>query len=77
MEIIKTILIVLEVLSSIALCAVILMQSGKENGLGSIAGNSETYMNKGGRMGLDKMLASVTKWVATAWVVITLVLCLV
>ena len=71
------VLIILEVIASIALVAVILLQSGKENGLGTIAGNSETYMNKGGRMGLDKMLASITQWVAAAWVVITLVLCLI
>lgn len=76
MEIVKIILIVLEVLASVALCAVIMMQSSKENGLGTIAGNSDTFMNKGGRMGLDKMLASATKWIALGWVVLTLLLCL-
>lgn len=72
------VLIILEVLTSVVLIGMILMQSGKENGLsGALSGNSETFMNKGGRMGMDKMLASATKWVALVWVVVTLVLCLI
>ena len=77
MQVLNVILIVIEVLTSIALVGVILVQSGKEAGLsGAIAGNSDSYMNKGNRVGLDKMLASATKWVALVWVVITLLLCL-
>lgn len=74
----STVFIILEVIVSIVLIAVILLQSGKENGLsGALSGNSESYMNKGGRMGLDKMLASATKWIALVWVGITLALCLI
>ena len=70
-------LIVIEVITSIALIGVVLLQSGKEAGLsGAIAGNSESYMNKGNRVGLDKMLASATKWVALVWACATLGLCL-
>ncbi len=70
-------LIVIEVLTSVVLIAVILLQSGKEAGLsGAIAGNSESYMNKGKRVGFDKMLASATKWVALVWVLATFGLCL-
>ncbi len=74
----SVVLIILEVITSIALIAVILLQSSKENGLsGALAGNSETFMSKGGRMGLDKMLALATKWVAAVWVIVTLILCLI
>ena len=70
-------MIILEVIASIALTAVVLLQSGKEAGLsGAIAGNSDSYMSKGKTAGLDKMLASATKWVALAWVVLTLVISL-
>ena len=34
-------------------------------------------MNKGGRMGLDKMLSTATKWIAVVWVIVTLALCLI
>lgn len=75
MEIVKTILIVLEVIASILLIAVVLVQSGKESGLsGAIAGNSDSFMNKGKMGGLDKKLASATKWIGLVWIVLTLVL---
>ena len=77
LAILNVALIVVEVITSIGLIAVILLQSGKEAGLsGAIAGNSESYMNKGNRVGFDKMLASATKWVALVWVLTTLGLCL-
>ena len=71
MEIVKYILIALEALASIALIVVVLMQSGKEAGLGAISGNNETYMGKSGSS-LDKKLASATKWLALIWVLVTL-----
>ena len=78
MEVIKIILTVLEVIASLALIAVVTMQSGKEAGLsGAIAGNNDSYMNKSKMGGLDKKLAKITKWVALAWILLTLVLCLI
>lgn len=74
MEIVLTIL---EVIASIALIAIVLLQSGKEAGLsGAIAGNTESYMNKTGKS-MDKVLASATKWIAAVWLVLTLVLSLI
>lgn len=70
-----TILTILEVIASVALIVVILMQSGKEAGLsGAIAGNNNSYMNRGKRGGLDKILATATKWVALVWILLTLAL---
>ena len=78
LEIIKIVLIVLEVIASLVLTVVVLVQSGKESGLsGAIAGNSSSYMSKSGKGGLDKMLAKATKWIALAWVLLTLVLSLI
>lgn len=77
MAVLKVILIVIEAIVSVGLIVVILMQSGKESGLsGAIAGNSESYMNKGNRVGLDKILSTATKWIALVWVAVTLALCL-
>ena len=76
MEILKTVLIVLEVIAGLALVLVVLFQSGKEAGLsGALAGKSETYMSKNKNGNLDKMLATSTKWVALVWVLLTLALC--
>ena len=75
MEIVLT---VLEAIASIALIVIVLLQSGKEAGLsGALAGNSDTYLSKGKGTNLDQVLASATKWVALAWVLLTLSLSLI
>ena len=75
MEALKIILTVLEVIASIALIGIVLLQSGKEAGLsGAIAGNTDSYMSKSKSGNLDKTLASATKWVALAWILLTLAL---
>ena len=76
MDILKTVLIVLEVISSAALILIVLFQSGKESGLGVVSGNSDSYMSKSKNGGLDKKLASATKWVALVWIVLTLAISL-
>ena len=71
-------LTVLEVIASLTLIIVVLIQSGKESGLsGAIAGNNDSYMSKGNRATLDKKLATMTKWVALLWVALTLALSLI
>ena len=78
MGVFQIILVVLEVFASIALIAVVLVQSGKESGLsGAFAGNNDSYMNKSKMGGLDKKLAKATKWIALVWILLTLALCLV
>ena len=71
-------LAVLEVIASIALIVVVLLQSGKEAGLSStLSGNSDSFMSKNGKGGADKILASSTKWIAAAWLILTLALSLI
>ena len=78
MGVFETILIVLEAICSIALIAVVLLQSGKEAGLsGALSGSSDSYMSKNKKGNLDAMLASSTKWIALAWILLTLSLSLV
>ena len=78
MGVFETILIILEALCSVALIAVVLLQSGKEEGLsGALSGSSNSYLNKNKKGGLDAKLASSTKWIALAWIVLTLALSLV
>jgi preprotein translocase subunit SecG len=76
MEVLKVIVTVLEVISSVALILVVMFQSGKEDGLGALTGNSESYLSKSKYGNLDKILASATKWIALVWVLLTLSLSL-
>ena len=75
----KIALVVLEIIVSVALIVVVLLQSGKEEGLSGAltGGNNESYMSKNKKGGMDKMLASSTKWIAIVWVLLTLILSLV
>ena len=73
-EIIEIVMTVMEVLVSIALIAVVLLQSGKEAGLsGAISGgNADTYLGKNKASSWDQKLASWTKWIALVWILLTL-----
>ena len=78
MGVFETILIVLEAICSVALIGVVLLQSGKEAGLsGALSGSTDSYLSKNKKGNLDAMLASSTKWIALAWVLLTLSLSLV
>ena len=73
MSVITIILTILQVLSGVAVTAIVLMQSGKSSGLsGAIAGGAETFMSKGKAKTLDAKLAKATKWFALAFVLLTL-----
>ena len=72
MEIAKTILTVLEIITSVVMVLVVMFQSGKESGLsGAITGGSDNYMGKGKSNTMDAKLASWTKWIALAWILLT------
>ena len=75
----KLIVTIAEVIASVLLVVVVLLQSGKESGLsGAISGsNNDSYMGKGKSRSLDKKLASATKWIALVWILLTLTLSLI
>ncbi|MDI6711252.1 MAG: preprotein translocase subunit SecG [Thermoanaerobacterales bacterium] len=69
----KTVVMVIEVLIALALIAVVLLQSGKSAGLsGAIAGGAETFFGK--KKGLDEWFAKVTVIVAIIFGLLSLVL---
>ena len=72
-------LAVLLSLVSLALIAIVTLQSGKEAGLsGALSGGSnDSYLSKSKTGNRDKLLASLTKWIALAFAVLALVLNLV
>ncbi len=74
----ETILAVLVSLASIALIVVVLLQSGKKAGLsGALVGCTDNYMIKNKSGNLDQVLASATKWIALAWILLVLIMSLV
>lgn len=78
MNVLETVLIVLEALTSVALIGAVLLQSGKEAGLSSaLSGSNDSYLSKNKSGSLDHILATSTKWIALVWVLLTLILSLV
>ena len=71
-------LTILEVIASIILIVVVLLQTGKESGLsGAVSGNTNSFLNQGKSASKDQKLAKITKWTALVWIVLTLALSLI
>ena len=67
---------ILQVLCSLALVAIVMLQSGKSAGLsGAISGAADTFLSKNKAKSVDAKLAKMTKWVAILWILLTLALC--
>ena len=67
-------LTILDLLIACALIGVVLLQSGKSAGLsGSIAGGEETFFG-GKKKGLDELLGKMTKILAAAFMIVSLLL---
>ena len=61
MEILRIILTVIFIVMCIALTVLVLMQEGKDAGLGAIAGGAETYWGKNKGRSMEGMLVKVTR----------------
>jgi len=69
------ILTILQLLTALATVLIVLFQSGKSAGLsGAIGGVADTFLTKNKAKTLDAKLAKYTKWVAIAFVVLTLLI---
>ena len=74
----KLVLSVALVVVSLALIAVVMLQSGKSAGLsGAIAGGADTFLSKNKAKSLDSKLAKMTKWVAIGFMALALLIALV
>ena len=75
MQTLTIIITILQLLSGLAVTAIVLMQSGKSAGLsGAISGGADTFLSKGKAKTWDAKLAKATKWFALAFVLLTLTL---
>ena len=70
----KTILMILFLIISVALSGIILLQEGKSAGLGSIAGMADTYWSKAKSRSMEGNINKLTTALAISFLVIALVL---
>ena len=65
MQILRTILTVIFAIDCIALTVVVLMQEGKQQGLGgAISGAADSYWGKNKGRSMEGLLVKITKWLA-------------
>ncbi|MBR6328335.1 MAG: preprotein translocase subunit SecG [Lachnospiraceae bacterium] len=74
MAVLRIVLTVVFLLISIALTAIVLMQEGKQQGLGTISGAAESYWGKNKGRSMEGALEKITKVLAVAFMVIALIL---
>jgi preprotein translocase subunit SecG len=75
MIILPIVITVLQLIACIVLIAVVLLQSGKTEGIsGAISGGADTFLSRNKAKTLDAKLARATKWIAIVFVVLTLAL---
>lgn len=70
----RTLLTIIFILVCIALTVVVLAQEGKEAGLGSLAGMSDTYWSKNKNRSWEGKLAKITKYLAIVFVLLAVIL---
>ncbi len=70
----KIVLSVIFVIIAIALTVIVLLQEGKSQGLGSIAGMADTYWGRNKGRSMEGTLEKFTKFAAVLFVVLAIVL---
>lgn len=74
MEVLRIVLMVIFILVCIALTAIVLMQEGKQAGLGAISGAAESYWGKNKGRSMEGALEKITKVLAVLFIVLSIVL---
>ena len=74
MEILKVILTIVFIIISLALTVVILMQEGKQAGLGAIAGAADTYWGKNKGRSMEGVLVKITRIAVVLFILLAVVL---
>lgn len=74
MAVVRIILQIIFILVCIALAGIVLMQEGKQAGLGAISGAAETYWGKNKGRSMEGKLVKITKYLAVAFIVLTIIL---
>ncbi|MBQ1291186.1 MAG: preprotein translocase subunit SecG [Lachnospiraceae bacterium] len=74
MSVIRWILVILMIIDSIALTALVLLQEGKTQGLGAIAGAAETYWGKNKGRSMEGRLVKITTVLAALFFLLAILL---
>lgn len=74
MGVLRTVLTIIFIIVCIALTVLVLMQEGKDEGLGAISGAAETYWGKNKGRSMEGNLVRITKILAVMFFLLAIVL---
>ena len=74
MTALKIILAILFIIAGLALTVIVLMQEGKQQGLGAISGAAETYWGKNKGRSMEGKLVKITRYLAIGFILLAIVL---
>ena len=74
MDILRIVITVIFVIDCIALSVVVLMQEGKQQGLGAISGMADSYWGRNKGRSMEGTLKKLTKVFAVVFMVLAIVL---
>ncbi|MBP8714028.1 MAG: preprotein translocase subunit SecG [Lachnospiraceae bacterium] len=74
METLRTVLSIVYIIACVVLIVVVLMQEGKDQGLGAISGAAESYWGKNKGRSMEGKLVKLTTFLSVIFVVVALVL---
>ena len=72
----RTILTIIFIIDCIAIAVVVLMQKGRDQGLGALAGSSDTYWDKNKSHSMEGRMLMITRILVGIFFVLALVLSL-
>lgn len=74
MGVLRIILTIIFIIDCIALTVLVLMQEGKQQGLGSVGGLGDTYWSKNKGRSMEGALVKGTKYLAIGFIVLAIIL---
>lgn len=74
MAVLRTVLMCILIVVSIAFTVIVLMQEGKSAGLGAISGAAETYWGKNKGRSMEGALVKLTKFLGVIFMILAIVL---
>ena len=74
MDALRLTLTIIYIIDCIGLAAIILLQEGKQQGLGAIAGMADTYWGQNKGRSMEGKLVVITRILAVIFIVLSLVL---
>lgn len=72
--ILRTVLTVLLIIDCIAVCVIVLMQKGRDQGLGALSGNSGTYWEKNKSHSMEGRMILITRVLVVLFFILALLL---